>query len=164
LREGRKSANVHIYPGFIWGIPDKSEKPPAMRITANGISFNVQIDGPEGAPWVIFSNSVLTNLTMWKDQAADLQRSFRVLRYDQRGHGSTDVTDGKYSFDLLVADVVALMDALSIQRAHFVGLSMGGITALFLAPCPPVRPCHRLRLRARLDASLGAAMERAQSH
>jgi 3-oxoadipate enol-lactonase len=110
-----------------------------MRISTNGISFNVQIDGPEGTPWVIFSNSVLTNLTMWKSQAADLQRSFRVLRYDQRGHGSTDVTDGKYNFDLLVADVVALMDTLSIQRVHFVGLSMGGITALFLAQ----RHAHR---------------------
>jgi pimeloyl-ACP methyl ester carboxylesterase len=87
-----------------------------MRISANGISYNVQIDGPECAPWVIFSNAVLTNLTMWEGQAADLQRSFRVLRYDRRGHGSTDVTDGKYSFDLLVADVVALMDGLSIQR------------------------------------------------
>jgi 3-oxoadipate enol-lactonase len=110
-----------------------------MRINANGISFNVQIDGPESGPWVIFCNSVLTNLTMWEEQAADLKRSFRVMRYDQRGHGNTDVTDGKYSFDLLVADVVSLMDALSIQRAHFVGLSMGGITALFLAQ----RHAHR---------------------
>jgi 3-oxoadipate enol-lactonase len=104
-----------------------------MRISANGISFNVQIDGPEGAPWVIFSNSLLTNLTMWDEQAAELKKSFRVLRYDQRGHGGTEVTDGKYSFDLLVADVIGLMDALSIKRAHFVGLSMGGMTALFLA-------------------------------
>ena len=104
-----------------------------MQISANGIRFNVQIDGPEGAPWVIFSNSVLTNLTMWEDQAVDLQQSFRVLRYDQRGHGRTDVTDGKYSFDLLASDVIALMDALSIQRAHLVGLSMGGVTALLLA-------------------------------
>lgn len=104
-----------------------------MRINANGIGINCQIDGPEGAPWLIFSNSLITNLSMWDDQAADLSKSFRVLRYDQRGHGGTDATDGAYSFDILVADVIALMDALAIKRAHFVGLSMGGMTALFLA-------------------------------
>jgi 3-oxoadipate enol-lactonase len=104
-----------------------------MRINANGISINYQVDGPEGAPWIIFSNSLITDLTMWDDQAAELKKSFRVLRYDQRGHGGTQATDGPYSFDLLVADVIALMDALAIKRAHFVGLSMGGMTALFLA-------------------------------
>jgi 3-oxoadipate enol-lactonase len=104
-----------------------------MRIDANGININYQIDGPEGAPWIMFSNSLITDLTMWDDQAAELSKSFRVLRYDQRGHGGTQATDGPYSFDLLVADVIALMDALAIKRAHFVGLSMGGMTALFLA-------------------------------
>jgi 3-oxoadipate enol-lactonase len=110
-----------------------------MQISANGISFNVQIDGPDGAPWLVFSNSLLTNLTMWDDQAAELKKSYRVLRYDQRGHGGTQATDGKYSFDLLVADVIALMDALSIPRAHFAGISMGGMTALFMAQRHPGR-------------------------
>jgi len=104
-----------------------------MRINANGISINTQIDGPEGAPWIIFSNSLITDLTMWDDQAAELKTSFRVLRYDQRGHGGTQAPDGKYTFDMLTADVTALMDALAIRRAHFCGISMGGMTALFLA-------------------------------
>lgn len=104
-----------------------------MKTTANGISINCQIDGPDRAPWLILSNSLLTNLSMWDEQAAVLARSYRVLRYDQRGHGGTQVTDGKYSFDMLVADVIGLMDALSIARAHFAGISMGGMTALFLA-------------------------------
>jgi 3-oxoadipate enol-lactonase len=104
-----------------------------MRINANGISINYQIDGPEGAPWLIFSNSLLTSFAMWDEQVAELKQSFRALRYDQRGHGGTQATDGKYSFDILVADVIALMDALSIKRAHFAGISMGGMTALFLA-------------------------------
>ena len=56
-----------------------------------------------------------------------------MLRYDQRGHGGTQAPDGPYSFDILAGDVIALMDALSIKRANFVGLSMGGMTALFLA-------------------------------
>jgi 3-oxoadipate enol-lactonase len=104
-----------------------------MKISANGISFNCQIDGPEGAPWIIFSNSLMTNLSMWDDQVAALKGEFRILRYDQRGHGGTDAPAGKYSFDILTQDVIALMDALSIKRANFVGLSMGGMTALFLA-------------------------------
>jgi 3-oxoadipate enol-lactonase len=104
-----------------------------MKINANGISINYQIDGPEGAPWLIFSNSLLTNLSMWDDQVAGLKNDFRILRYDQRGHGGTDAPAGKYSFDVLVDDVIGLMDALSIKRANFCGISMGGMTALFLA-------------------------------
>jgi 3-oxoadipate enol-lactonase len=104
-----------------------------MRVNANGISINYQVDGPEGAPWLIFSNSLLTDLSMWDDQVAEMKKSFRVLRYDQRGHGGTQAPEGNYSFDLLAADVIALMDALGIKRAHFAGISMGGMTALLLA-------------------------------
>jgi 3-oxoadipate enol-lactonase len=110
-----------------------------MKIKANGIQFNVRIDGPEGAPWVAFSNSLMTNLHMWDDQAAALSCAFRVLRYDQRGHGGTEAPAGAYSFDTLVADVIALYDALRIERAHFVGLSMGGMTAVALAAKHPAR-------------------------
>lgn len=104
-----------------------------MQVNANGISINYQIDGREGAPWLIFSNSLMTDLAMWDDQVAALKDNFRILRYDQRGHGGTQAPDGKYTFDMLTADVVALMDALAIKRAHFAGISMGGMTALFLA-------------------------------
>jgi len=110
-----------------------------MRINANGITFNYQVDGPEGAPWLAFSNSLATNLSMWDEQAAALKKNFRVLRYDQRGHGGTQATDGRYSFDLLTADVVALFDALSIKRAHFLGISMGGMTALAFVQKHPER-------------------------
>jgi 3-oxoadipate enol-lactonase len=110
-----------------------------MRINGNGISIIYEIDGPEGAPWLIFSNSLMTDLTMWDDQAAALKGTYRVLRYDQRGHGGTQVTDGKYTFDMLTDDVIGLMDALAIKRAHFCGLSMGGMTSLFLAQRYPDR-------------------------
>jgi len=110
-----------------------------MQVKANGISINYQIDGAESASWLIFSNSLMTNLSMWDDQVAALKGSYRILRYDQRGHGGTEVTDGKYTFDVLTADVIALMDALSIARAHFAGISMGGMTALFLAQRHPDR-------------------------
>jgi 3-oxoadipate enol-lactonase len=110
-----------------------------MKIKANGISINSQIDGPPNASWLIFSNSLATNLSAWDDQARAFSRKFRVLRYDQRGHGGTDAPDGRYSFDLLIADALALMDAIKIDKAHFAGLSMGAATALGLAELYPDR-------------------------
>src|SRR3974377_990708 len=110
-----------------------------MRIQANGIGFNCEGEGPAGAPWLIFSNSLATNLSMWDDQAAHFSKSFRVLRYDQRGHGKTEAPEGRYTFDLLIADVLALMDVLKITKAHFCGLSMGGATGMGLAQQHPQR-------------------------
>jgi 3-oxoadipate enol-lactonase len=110
-----------------------------MRIEANGITINYRIDGPEGAPWIVLSNSLATSLAMWDEQAAVLQNSYRVLRYDQRGHGGTDAPAGRYAFDTLLADVLALIDALGIEKTHFAGLSMGGATALGLVERHPER-------------------------
>jgi 3-oxoadipate enol-lactonase len=110
-----------------------------MKTKANGITINYQVDGPEGAPWLIFSNSLATNLHMWDPQAAELSKSYRVLRYDQRGHGETDAPAGRYNFETLIADAVGLMDALGIKRAHFGGLSMGGATAFGFAQKHPDR-------------------------
>ena len=113
-----------------------------MQIKANGLNFAYTIDGPPGAPWIVFSNSLATTGAMWDEQAAALKSKYRVLRYDQRGHGATDAPAGRYPFDTLVADAVALLDALSIARAHFAGLSMGGATALGLAEQHPGRVDH----------------------
>ena len=110
-----------------------------MKINTNGISINCQIDGPEGAPWIVFSNSLATSIAMWDEQAAALKGSYRVLRYDQRGHGGTDAPAGRYAFDTLLADALGLLDALHIDKAHFAGLSMGGATALGLAERHPER-------------------------
>ncbi len=110
-----------------------------MKIKANGITINYQVDGPDGAPWLVFSNSLATSLAMWDEQAAALKNSYRVLRYDQRGHGGTDAPAGRYAFDTLIADALGLLDALSIAKAHFAGLSMGGATALGLAERHPER-------------------------
>jgi 3-oxoadipate enol-lactonase len=76
---------------------------------------------------------------MWDEQARALEQAYRVLRYDQRGHGGTDAPAGRYSFATLLADAIALMDALGIRKAHFAGLSMGGATALGLAEAHPDR-------------------------
>jgi 3-oxoadipate enol-lactonase len=110
-----------------------------MDVQANGITFNCQVDGPRGAPWLIFSNSLATNLSMWEAQARALSVRFQTLRYDQRGHGKTDAPEDRYAFATLLTDVIALMDELEIGRAHFCGLSLGGATALGLAEQHPDR-------------------------
>jgi 3-oxoadipate enol-lactonase len=110
-----------------------------MKVKANGITINYRVDGPDRGPWLIFSNSLATSLAMWDEQVAALKNSFRVLRYDQRGHGETDAPAGRYAFDTLLDDALALMDALGVQKAHFAGLSMGGATALGLAERKPER-------------------------
>ncbi|HUC49700.1 MAG TPA: alpha/beta fold hydrolase [Xanthobacteraceae bacterium] len=110
-----------------------------MKVKANGITINYQIEGPDHAPCLVFSNSLATTIAMWDEQAAALKDKFRVLRYDQRGHGQTEAPAGRYAFDTLLADAVGLLDALSIKTAHFAGLSMGGATALGLAQKHPDR-------------------------
>lgn len=101
-----------------------------MKIQANGISINTDISGRDGAPWLIFSNSLATDLHMWDRTAQDLGSTHRVLRYDQRGHGATEATPGRYTFELLIADIVGVMDALGIQTASWCGISMGGATGM----------------------------------
>ena len=110
-----------------------------MKVKANGISISYRIDGPERAPCIVFSNSLATSLAMWDEQAGAMKDRFRVLRYDQRGHGETEAPAGRYAFDTLLDDALALMDALGIAKATFAGLSMGGATALGLAERHPDR-------------------------
>ena len=109
------------------------------HIAANGIRFNVVIEGPEDAPWITFSNSHATDLTVWDRQAALMAKKFRVLRYDTRGHGGTEATKPPYDIELLVADVIALWDGLGIERSHVVGLSLGGSTGIGIAIEHPQR-------------------------
>jgi 3-oxoadipate enol-lactonase len=110
-----------------------------VQVAANGIVIRCQLSGPADAPWLIFSNSLATDLTMWDEQAAHFSRSYRILRYDQRGHGKSTAPAGRYKFNMLIDDVVALMDVLEISTAHICGLSMGGATALGLALRYPER-------------------------
>lgn len=108
-------------------------------IDADGCKINVQIDGPEDAPAIILSNSLGTNLGMWDEQAKALSEKFRVIRYDQRGHGKSGAPKGPYTIDRLGKDVIAILDGLKIAKAHFLGLSMGGTTGMWLARMAPGR-------------------------
>ena len=98
---------------------------------ADGV-LNYQIDGPDDAPVLVLSNSLGTDLGMWDTQIPLWSQHFRVLRYDTRGHGASLVTEGPYSIEQLGRDVLALLDGLDIQKAHFVGLSMGGLIGQWL--------------------------------
>jgi len=108
-----------------------------MRANVNGVALNYRIDGPAGAPWLVFSNSLATDLSMWDGEAAHYATRFRVLRYDTRGHGESGGTPSPYSLDTLVADAAGLMDQAGVARPIFVGLSLGGMTALGLALSRP---------------------------
>src|SRR5680860_1453856 len=103
------------------------------HIIANGIAVYYALSGTTGAPVVTLSHSLATDLTMWDAQMADLTPHFQVLRYDTRGHGGTDVPPGPYSLKQLAEDAHALLDALGIERTHFVGISMGGMIGQTLA-------------------------------
>jgi 3-oxoadipate enol-lactonase len=104
-----------------------------VKIDANGIRIHYTLEGPADAPIVTMSHSLAANLSMWDPQMSVLTARYRVLRYDTRGHGGTDVPEGPYSLDQLAEDVRALLQALGIQRTSFIGLSMGSMIGQVLA-------------------------------
>lgn len=112
----------------------------AGEIPGDGnVRISYQVDGQPGAPWMILSNSLATDRRMWAPQVGAFARSRRILRYDTRGHGASEAAPGPYTFDQLTGDVLAICDRLEIDRADFVGLSLGGMTGLALAMRAPER-------------------------
>lgn len=108
--------------------------------TSDGAKIHYEIEGTSFGPPLVFSNSLGTNLHMWDGQVAEaLRLGFRVIRYDQRGHGKSDAPKGNYSLARLANDVVDLLDALKIDKTAFCGLSMGGFTGMHLAKRHPPR-------------------------
>jgi 3-oxoadipate enol-lactonase len=93
----------------------------------------------DAKPVLAFSNSLGTNFSMWDPQLPALQPHFRILRYDTRGHGQSSVTAGDYTIEQLGRDFLALLDALSLDRVNFCGLSMGGVIGIWLAINAPTR-------------------------
>ncbi|MGD0792239.1 MAG: 3-oxoadipate enol-lactonase [Terriglobales bacterium] len=96
-------------------------------------------------PVLVFSNSLGTDFSMWDPQLAELERRFRILRYDTRGHGQSSVTPGDYTIDQFGRDVLGLLDSLGLDRVDFCGLSMGGMIGMWLGIHAPSR-LHRLVL------------------
>lgn len=103
------------------------------------VDVHALVTGRDDAPAVVLSNSLGSTHRMWDAQLDALEDRFRVVRYDTRGHGGSPVPNGPYTIDDLADDVVALLDRLGIERAHVVGLSLGGMTGMRLAARNPDR-------------------------
>ena len=107
--------------------------------TGDGCRIAYRFDGPQDAPILLLSNSLGTDMAMWEPQMAAWTQAFRVLRYDQRGHGASDAPVGGYSIDRLGRDVIELLDALNIESVDFCGLSLGGMIGQWLGIREPGR-------------------------
>lgn len=109
------------------------------KIERPGFFVNCRVEGKQDAPWLMFSNSLLTDLSLWDEQVAAFSDRFRILRYDQRGHGGTGLSDEPVRLDVLVDDVLAVLDWLGVERVAMIGASMGAATSLCLASRAPGR-------------------------
>jgi 3-oxoadipate enol-lactonase len=98
-----------------------------------------RIDGRDDAPPLVLSNSLGSTSEMWDPQIPALSERFRVIRYEIRGHDGAPAPAGSYSIADLGGDTIALMDRLGIDRAHFAGLSLGGMTGMWLGVNAPER-------------------------
>ncbi len=123
-----------------------------ITVQAAGAQLSAKVDGEAGKPWLLLSNSLAADLSMWDDQIGLFTRTHRVVRYDTRGHGASEAPEGAYDFPMLVADMVAVLDAVGAARADICGLSLGGMTALGLGLAHPGRVGRMLVCDARADA------------
>jgi len=110
---------------------------PFVSVSNSRIYYEMQ--GPSSAPVLLLSNSLGTNVGLWNPQVSEFAREFRILRYDMRGHGQSEVSPAPYSIQQLAQDVLALLDALNISAVHFCGLSIGGAIGMALAIRAPQR-------------------------
>jgi 3-oxoadipate enol-lactonase len=123
--------------------------------------LNFALGGAEHPPVLVLAGSLGTTMAMWDDQLVPLGEHRRVLRYDHRGHGASEVPPGPYRLEQLGQDVLGLLDDLRLQRVSFCGLSLGGMVGIWVASHAPDR-VDRLALcctSARVDP--GVYLERA---
>ena len=104
---------------------------PILKLDAG--DFYYSLEGPVDAPVLVLSNSLGTTMAMWDSQVEVLRPRYRVLRYDTRGHGRSLASAAPCTLQMLGQDVLHLLDALKIDKFHFCGISMGGLTGLWLA-------------------------------
>jgi 3-oxoadipate enol-lactonase len=105
------------------------------RRRVRGLDFElaVHLDGPTGGTPIVLTHSILSSSMMWTRQAQWLAAAgMRVIRIDARGHGDSDAPSGPYTMDQLSDDTVAVLDALAVPKAHYVGLSLGGMSGFGL--------------------------------
>jgi 3-oxoadipate enol-lactonase len=108
-------------------------------IDADGCLLNVSVEGRDGGPTLMLSNSLGATMQMWEPQMRALTQLFRVVRYDRRGHGRSSVPPGPYSMERFGRDAIAILDDLNISKVHWCGLSMGGMVGQWLGANAPER-------------------------
>jgi 3-oxoadipate enol-lactonase len=108
-------------------------------VESNGARIGYSVDGPLDRPVLLFINSIGTTRDLWQPQVPALVGTYRVIRYDARGHGSSSVPSGNYSIEQLGRDALAILDAEEVKQAHVCGISLGGITAMWLGVHAPDR-------------------------
>jgi 3-oxoadipate enol-lactonase len=137
---------------------------------------NYRLEGPSGAPVVTLTHPLGVTLALWDDHVASLSKRYRVLRYDVRGHGGSEIPPGPYTLEQMAGDLFDLLDSLGITETHFVGVSMGGLigmTAAFTRPSrikslvlcdttacygPGVRPMWEDRIRVAESEGMTATL------
>lgn len=112
-----------------------------MPVAVNeGARLRYEVAGPGEAAPLLLINSLGCDLEMWQPQLTDFAARFRVIRYDARGHGQSSLG---HKAELTVADLtrdaVAVLDAAGAERAHWCGLSLGGMTSMWAAVHYPER-------------------------
>jgi 3-oxoadipate enol-lactonase len=107
-------------------------------IDADGCLLNVSVEGRDGGPTLMLSNSLGCTMAMWDPQMPALSKLFRVIRYDRRGHGKSGM-NGPTSMERYGKDVLAILDDLNIDKVHWCGLSMGGMVGQWLGANAPDR-------------------------
>ncbi|MFM9967506.1 MAG: alpha/beta fold hydrolase [Burkholderiales bacterium] len=100
-----------------------------MKVLANKVELNVEVNGDDLSPCVTFVTGITNDHTLWHDQVDALSAKYRLIRIDSRGHGYSQSTPAPYSLKTIVADVLGVWDALSIKRSVIVGLGLGGVVA-----------------------------------
>jgi 3-oxoadipate enol-lactonase len=127
----------------------------------SSVEVSYSVAGAADAPVVVLSNSLGATRAMWDPQVPALAERFRVVTYDTRGHGESPAPTGPYTLDDLVDDVVAVLDEVGAGRAHVVGLSLGGMTAMRLAAREPDRVDRLALLCTSAKADTQAFLDRA---
>lgn len=111
----------------------------SKSIFIQGEKLHYAVSGRNGAPWLVLSHSLAADMSMWDAQLPMLETWFQVLRFDTPGHGQSDVPAEDISIEMMAERVAGLMDQLAIEKAHFMGLSLGGMLGLGLAIARPER-------------------------
>jgi 3-oxoadipate enol-lactonase len=109
------------------------------HVESDGARISYSVEGPSGAPALVLSHSIGTTRELWARQAPAFAAGFRVIRYDARGHGESSVPSGEYTIEQLGRDLLAVLDHAEVDAAHVCGLSLGGLTAMWLGVNAPDR-------------------------